>query len=116
MQPTDPAPPGVETPISFDVSQSIQDLQNFLQTSGIFGLVEQWADAQGYLPIDWSDPNLLFSPAADAATNAFDPSQFLADLTQLLGTGVSTDFADMLAGELPQLLGAELSADVLSLF
>lgn len=119
-QPTDPAPPGVETPINFDVSQSIQDLQNFMQTSGIFGLVEQWANAQGYVPIDWSDPNLFFSPAtsaaADAATNAFDPSQFVAELSQLFGTGVPTDFAQMLASELPQLLGAELSADVLSLF
>jgi hypothetical protein len=118
-QPSDPAPPGVETPINFDVSQSIQDLQNFMQTSGIFGLVEQWADTQGYVPIDWSDPNLLFSPAtsaAEAATIAFDPSQFAADLTQMFGAGASTDFAEMLAAELPQLLGTELSADVLSLF
>ena len=119
-QPTDPAPPGVETPINFDVSQSIQDLQNFVQTSGIYGLVEQWANAQGYVPIDWSDPNLFFSPvtsaAADAATNSFDPSQFAADFAQLFGSGVSTDFAQMLTSELPQLLGSELSADVLSLF
>jgi hypothetical protein len=119
-QPSDSAPPGVETPINFDVSQSIQDLQNFMQTSGIYGLVEQWANTQGYVPIDWSDPNLLFSPAASAAaevaTNAFDPSQFAADFAQLFGTGVSTDFAQMLASELPQLLGTELSEDVLSLF
>lgn len=113
-QPSDPAPPGVETPISFDVSQSIQDLQNFTQTSGITGLVEQWANAQGYVPIDWSDPNLLFAPAAGAAT-ALDPSQFAADLTQLFSTGFSTDFGEILAGELPQLLGSQLSAEVLSL-
>jgi hypothetical protein len=119
-QPTDPAPAGIETPINFDVSQSIQDLQNFMQTSGISGLVEQWANTQGYMPIDWSDPNLLFTPAtsaaAEVATNAFDPGQFAADFAQLFGAGASTDFAQMLAGELPQLLGTQLSADLLSLF
>lgn len=108
-QPTDPGPPGVETPTSFDVSQSIQDLQNFMQTSGIFGLVEQWANAQGYVPIDWSDPDLLFSPASSAAAEAiattFDPGQFAADLTQLFGAGASTDLAQLLAGELPQVAG-----------
>jgi hypothetical protein len=119
-QPTDPAPAGIETPINFDVSQSIQDLQNFMQTSGIYSFVEQWADTQGYVPIDWSDPNLLFSPitsaAAETAMNAFDPSQFAADFAQLFGAGVSADFAQMLASELPQLLGTRLSEGVLSLF
>lgn len=99
----------------------VEDINNlFMQTSGIYSPIEQWANTQGYVPIDWSDPTLLFSPAssaaAEAATNSFDPSQFAADFTQLFGTGGSTDFAQMLASELPQLLGSQLSADVPSLF
>ena len=64
--PTDP-PPGVETPSEFSVSPAIQDLINFMQTSGIQGLVQDWANASGYTPIDWSNPDLLLSPAAATA-------------------------------------------------
>jgi hypothetical protein len=123
--PTDPAPPGVETPINFAVSPAIQDLINFEQASGIQGLIQQWADASGYTPIDWSNPDVLLSPAAATASaaapsDAFDPSQLATDLSQLLGTGASTDLAQTLASELSaelsQLLGGQLSADLLSVF
>lgn len=123
--PSDPAPPGVETPINFSVSPAIQDLINFMQTSGIQGLVHQWADASGFTPINWSDPGVLLFPAAATAStafpsDAFDPSQLATDLSQLLGSGVSTDLAQTLANELAaelsQLLGTQLSADLLSMF
>jgi len=122
--PTDP-PPSVETPISFGVNPAIQELTNFMQTSGIQGLIQQWADASGYTPIDWSNPDVLLSPAAATAStavpsDAFDPSQLATDLSQLLGSGASTDLAQTLANELsaelPQLLGSQLSADLLSVF
>jgi hypothetical protein len=122
--PTDP-PSGVETPSEFNVSTAIQDLISFEQSSGIQGLIQQWADASGYTPIDWSNPDVLLSPAAAAASaaapsDAFDPSQLATDLSQLLGTGASTDLAQTLASELSaelsQLLGGQLSADLLSVF
>lgn len=124
-QPSDPGPVSVETPISFPVSQSIQDLQQFFQSSGLFNLVQEYADSQGYTPIDFNDPNLFLQPAMSTATGAaseavtggaFDPSQFTVDLSQLLGGTLTTDLSQMLANELPQLLGAQLSTDVLSLF
>jgi hypothetical protein len=133
--PTDPAPTGVETPINFSVSPAIQDLINFEQTSGIQGLIQQWADASGYTPIDWSNPNLLLSPAAATAavpSNAFDPSQLASGLSASLGTQLTTDLTQLLAGvstadlsqllaselsaDLPQLLGSQLSTDLLSVF
>jgi hypothetical protein len=121
--PSDPSP-GVETPISFQVSPEIQDLINFMQSSGIQGLVQDWANASGYTPIDWSNPDVLLQPAAATGSavpsDAFDPSQWATDLSQLLGTGVSTDLAQTLANELSaelsQLLGTQLSADLLTLF
>jgi hypothetical protein len=122
--PSDP-PPGVETPITFQVSPEIQDLINFMQSSGIQGLVQDWANASGYTPIDWSDPSVLLQPAAAtgsavASSDTFDPSQWATDLSQLLGTGVSTDLAQALtnelSAELAQLLGTQLSADLLSVF
>ena len=107
-----------------------QDLINFMQTSGIQGLVQDWANASGYTPIDWSNPDLLLSPAAATAavpsdsfdpsqlTSVLDPSQLTTDLTQLLASFGSADFAQVLASELaaelPQLLGTQLSADLLS--
>lgn len=122
--PSDP-PPGVETPISFQISPQIQDLINFMQSSGIQGLVQDWANASGYTPIDWSDPSVLLQPAAAtgsavASPDTFDPSQWATDLSQLLGAGVSTDLAQTLtnelSAELAQLLGTQLSADLLSVF
>jgi hypothetical protein len=137
-QTTDPQPPGIETPINFGTSQSIQELQNFFQTSGLYNLVHEYALSQGYTPIDWANPDVLLQPTTSTATgaasealaangfdpsqftadvaNVFDPSQFTVDLSQLLGSSLSTDLSQMLATELPQLLGAQLSTDVLSLF
>jgi len=119
---TDP-PPSVETPSEFSVSPAIQDLINFEQTSGIQGLVQDWANASGYTPVDWSDPSVLLQPAAATAavpSNAFDPSQLTTDITQLLASVGSADFSQVLASELaaelPQLLGTQLSADLLSAF
>jgi hypothetical protein len=129
--PTDPAPTGIETPTNFPVSPAIQDLINFEQASGIQGLVQDWANASGYTPIDWSDPTLLLQPAAATAavpSNDFDPSQLTSvlgtqlttDLTQLLASVGSADFSQVLASELaaelPQLLGTQLSTDLLSAF
>ena len=117
--------PGTETPITFAESQSIQDLQTFMQDSGLYNLVEEYAASQGYTPIDWSDPNLFLQPTTSTATgaasdavaaNAFDPSQFTVDLTQLFGSTFTTDLSQILANELPQLLGTQLSTDLLSVF
>jgi hypothetical protein len=120
---TDPAT-GTETPISFPESQSIQDLQNFMQESGLLNLVQEYANSQGYTPPDWSDPLLFLQPttstatgaASEAVANGFDPSQFTVDLSQLLGGTLTTDLSQLLANELPQLLGAQLSTDLLSAF
>jgi hypothetical protein len=117
--PSDPAPPGVETPINFPVSPTMQELINFMQTSGIQAFVHQMADAQGFTPIDWSNPDVLLSPAASAAavqSGAFDPSQLAANLAQLLGSQLTAGLSQLLASELPQLLGSQLSADLLSVF
>lgn len=117
--------PGTETPITFGESQSIQDLQTFMQDSGLYNLVEQYAASQGYTPIDWSDPLLFLQPTTSTATGAasdavaagaFDPTSFGADLSAILGSTAASDLTQMLANELPQLLGAQLSTDVLSLF
>jgi hypothetical protein len=117
--------PSTETPITFGESQSIQDLQTFMQDSGLYNLVEEYAASQGYTPIDWSNPDLLLQPTTSTATgaasaavaaNAFDPTSFGADLSAILGSTAAADLTQMLANELPQLLGAQLSTDILSVF
>ena len=73
------------------------------------------------MPTGWTNATTTTSTATGAASdavaaNAFDPSQFTVDLTQLFGSTFTTDLSQILANELPQLLGTQLSTDLLSVF
>jgi hypothetical protein len=89
--PSDPplsGPLGVDTPLPFDINPAIQQLIDFMQTSGIQSFVHEIADLFGYQPLDYGDtfdstPGMtdMGDAGATAATATTDLSNLWTELT-----------------------------------
>jgi hypothetical protein len=74
---------GVDTPLPFGISPSIQNLIEFMQTSGIQGFVHDLANLFGYTPIDYgTDAGTGVGEAAGStAADSTDLSSLSSELT-----------------------------------
>jgi hypothetical protein len=81
--PSDPplsGPLGVDTPQPFDIDPSIQQLIDFMQTSGIQSFVHEIADLFGYQPLDYGD---AFDSTPGMTEMGEVPATTAADTTDL---------------------------------
>ena len=103
--PADP-PGNVYTPISFPISQPMQNLIDFMQASGIQNFFHEVANYFGYTPVDYpalgTDPAYPATAAADIAsamatggTTPDSVTQLLADVG--LGNSVAAGSSDWIA-------------------
>lgn len=87
--PSDPpttGPMAVDTPEPVSVDPALQNLIQFMQDSGIQSFMQQWADATGYVPLDYTTGTTAAAGDSLAALDASylmnfaDPWSWLTDL------------------------------------